>query len=69
MPRNEPEILLVEDDERIRKQLLDALRAAGFWVDVSTSLATATQALRRDYDLMLLDLGLPDGNGWTSAVH
>lgn len=28
-------ILLIEDDERIRKSLLDALRACGFDVDVS----------------------------------
>jgi len=63
MRKGEPEILLVEDDERIRKELLDALRASGFSVDVSASFRDAARAARRDYDLILLDLGLPDGDG------
>ncbi len=56
-------ILLIEDDERIRKELLDALRACGFDVEVSVLAAHARRALERDYDLVLLDLGLPDGDG------
>jgi len=56
-------ILLVEDDERIRMELLDALRASGFDVDVSVQVGHARRALERDYDLVLLDLGLPDGDG------
>lgn len=56
-------ILLVEDDERIRQELLDALRASGFDVDVSVLARHARRALERDYDLVLLDLGLPDGDG------
>jgi DNA-binding response OmpR family regulator len=56
-------ILLVEDDERIRKELMDALRASGFDVDVSVLVRHARRALERDYDLVLLDLGLPDGDG------
>lgn len=56
-------ILLVEDDERIRKELLDALRAASFDVEVAISLEGARRSAERDYDLILLDLGLPDGDG------
>ncbi|MCP3978284.1 MAG: response regulator transcription factor [bacterium] len=56
-------VLLIEDDERIRKELLDALRASGFDVDVSVLASHARLALERDYDLVLLDLGLPDGDG------
>jgi DNA-binding response OmpR family regulator len=56
-------ILLIEDDERIRKELLDALRASGFDVDVSVLARHARLALEREYDLILLDLGLPDGDG------
>lgn len=63
MPKTKTEILLVEDDTRIRNELLDALRAAGFGVDVSVSKRDAELALRREYDLVLLDLGLPDGDG------
>jgi DNA-binding response OmpR family regulator len=58
-----PRILLIEDDERIRKELLDALRASGFELDVSVLVRHARRALERDYDLVLLDLGLPDGDG------
>jgi DNA-binding response OmpR family regulator len=56
-------ILLIEDDERIRIELLDALRASGFDVDVSMLARHARLALEREYDLILLDLGLPDGDG------
>lgn len=59
----EPQLLLVEDDARIREELCDALRAAGFEVDVAASLRDARQAVSRAFDLMLLDLGLPDGDG------
>jgi two-component system alkaline phosphatase synthesis response regulator PhoP/two-component system response regulator ResD len=44
-------------------ELLDALRASGFDVDVSVQVSHARRALERDYDLVLLDLGLPDGDG------
>ncbi len=57
------EVLVVEDDERIRRELLDALRAAGFHVDVCMRVQDAEHALARGYDLILLDLGLPDGDG------
>ena len=56
-------VLLIEDDERIRKELLDSLRASGFDVDVSVHVRHARLALERDYDVVLLDLGLPDGDG------
>ncbi|MEM7245182.1 MAG: response regulator transcription factor [Acidobacteriota bacterium] len=56
-------VLLVEDDERIRCELMDALCAAGFDVAVSLGLAGARRALETDHDLVLLDLGLPDGDG------
>jgi len=63
MARTQITILLVEDDERIRKEMLDALRAAGFHVDVAVSVGDARRALAEHYDLLLLDLGLPDGDG------
>ena len=56
-------ILVVEDDDRIRLEVLDALQAAGFEVAVSATLQGAREAVERGCDLILLDLGLPDGDG------
>ncbi len=56
-------ILLVEDDERIRLEVLDALQAAGFTVSVAATLAESQVKVQSNIDLILLDLGLPDGDG------
>ena len=63
MAAREIQVLLIEDDQRIRRELLDALRAAGFCVEVATTAGDAGRALHRQHDLILLDLGLPDGDG------
>lgn len=63
MASHDTQLLLIEDDARIRRELLDALRAAGFAVDVAISVNDALAAIKRHYDLILLDLGLPDGDG------
>lgn len=62
-PPAEHELLLVEDDARIRRELCDALRADGFGVDVAPCIQDARAALERAYALVVLDLGLPDGDG------
>lgn len=62
-------ILLVEDDSRIRAELIDALHGAGFDVDVAVGVQDAIAAAQRHYDLMLLDLGLPDGDGLDVCRH
>ncbi|HRX83794.1 MAG TPA: response regulator transcription factor [Phycisphaerae bacterium] len=56
-------VLLIEDDDRIRLEVSDALQAAGFEVQVCTTLAGAREAVRGPCNLVLLDLGLPDGDG------
>ena len=54
-------ILLVEDDLDIANALIPALRRYGLMV---THVRTAADALAADPgDLVLLDLGLPDGDG------
>jgi DNA-binding response OmpR family regulator len=63
MTPSEPRVLVVEDDARIRTELLDALRQAGFDVSVAVTLGMARAASERRFDLVLLDLGLPDGDG------
>jgi len=57
-------ILLVEDDQMIGEQLLDLLRAEGYaldWVRDGELADTALQS--QNYDLLLLDLGLPRRDG------
>lgn len=56
-------ILLVEDDRRIRIEVMDAMRAASFDVEAAVSVQGAREMLEREFDLVLLDLGLPDGDG------
>ena len=57
-------ILLVEDDERIRNYIRTTLSSVGYTVLEASSVAMArTLAASYTPDLMLLDLGLPDGDG------
>ena len=59
-------VLAVEDEDRLLGILLRTLKAEGFSVD---GVATAQEALEQTklnhYDLILLDLQLPDGSGTT----
>ena len=57
-------VLIVEDSASIALGYAAQLQSAGHEVDVSETLADAETALkRRDFDVVLLDLQLPDGNG------
>ncbi len=57
-------ILLVEDDKMIGESVLDLLRAEHYAVDWVRDGAMADTALcTQDYDLVLLDLGLPRRDG------
>ena len=57
-------LLLVEDDEPLRNSLHESLSQAGFAVDATGSVLTADQlAQQEDYRLIVLDIGLPDGDG------
>lgn len=57
-------ILIVEDDQMIGNGLQKALRADGYAVDWSQNGPDGAEALRaQDYDLVLLDLGLPGMSG------
>ena len=57
-------LLLVEDNARLASLIREGLDRQGFAVDWCETVAGAEHALKiNDYDLMLLDLGLPDGEG------
>jgi DNA-binding response OmpR family regulator len=57
-------ILLVEDEDRIASFVVKGLSAEGHAVERAANVAEGTgMALTREYDLMILDLVLPDGDG------
>lgn len=57
-------LLLVEDNRRLGALIVEGLVREGFAVDWRTSLEAALEARAlATYDVILLDLGLPDGDG------
>ena len=58
-------ILIVEDDEAIALGCEHTLRKEGYEIFVANNVTTAKDYLSRNsYDCLILDLGLPDGNGF-----
>ena len=58
-------VLLVEDDPELRDFLVRAIRESTWAVDaVADGRAALTAMSRADYDLAVLDLGLPDMDGF-----
>lgn len=58
-------ILVVDDEPRLRQALARSLAAHGHAVDQAATCREAIDAATgRDYDLMLLDVNLPDATGW-----
>ncbi|MGH7468279.1 MAG: response regulator [Longimicrobiales bacterium] len=64
MPRRTPRILLIEDNEDLAFGLQINLEGEGFRVLVAHTLQAANMALQHTPDLIVLDLMLPDGNGF-----
>lgn len=59
-------IFLVEDDKAIAKNLMLLLRSEGFAVTHAPTRGEALDALAgNQFDLALVDISLPDGNGFT----
>jgi DNA-binding response OmpR family regulator len=57
-------ILLVEDDPSVAASVIDGLVSATLEVDhVATGTEAISKALSEEFDLILLDLGLPDMDG------
>ena len=62
-------VLVVEDDREIRALLQSSLTVEGFEVQTAVSLSEAAALLRhKPPDIVVLDLGLPDGDG-VQLVH
>ena len=58
-------IFIVEDHADTARGLAMYLRANGHQVHVALDVRSARQlATEIDYDILLSDIGLPDGNGW-----
>lgn len=57
-------LLLIEDNHRLAGMVVHGLVREGFVVDHRDTLTDAAAALDvTDYDLILLDIGMPDGDG------
>ena len=58
-------LLVVEDDRLLNNTLCYNLSAAGYTVDAAMSKSAAVNFCEtQDYDLIVLDVNLPDGNGF-----
>lgn len=56
-------ILLVEDDIFLRDGLKEMLTKEGYDVTVAENFITANEKIREHFQLIILDIMLPDGNG------
>lgn len=56
-------ILIVDDDRLLRRSLCEQLAAEGFAVVEAGSVAEARAVAGNGWDAILLDVGLPDGDG------
>jgi two-component system OmpR family response regulator len=63
-------ILLVEDDETLGAAMAQSLTHAGYATDLASNVADALHALSMEnYDAIVLDLGLPDRDGYEVVRH
>ena len=57
-------VLVVDDEENIRNMMKDILEDEGYYVDTVSSFEGAKRKLKeKDYDIVFLDVWLPDGEG------
>ena len=63
-------IFLIEDDQAIAKNLMLLLQSEGFIVTHAATRKEATDTLADNkFDLALIDISLPDGNGFTVCTE
>lgn len=58
-------VLLVDDHEDTNRSLILLLRRRGYEVEAATSMASAVELVSgsEPFDVLVADMGLPDGNG------
>ena len=57
-------VMLVEDHEDTNRSLTNLLRRRGYYVQSATSLQSALELnAKEEFDVLISDLGLPDGSG------
>ncbi|MGL5692606.1 MAG: response regulator transcription factor, partial [Peptostreptococcaceae bacterium] len=57
-------VLLVEDDRAVALAVIYSLKKEGFVVEHAMNLKSAREMISDDIDIILLDLMLPDGDGY-----
>lgn len=63
-------ILVVDDDASVRESVNKVLRGAGYEVVLASGgLEAVVRFQTHAIDLVLLDIGLPDQNGWETCTH
>jgi len=63
-------ILLVDDDASVRKSVEKVLRGAGYGVVLAAGgLEAIAKFQAQSMDVVLLDVGLPNLNGWEACRH
>lgn len=63
-------ILIIEDDPKLSASLAKHLRAERFAVDIAATGKRGEElAFVNEYDVILLDIMLPDQDGWITCAH
>lgn len=63
-------LLIIEDDESLREIMCRALRSEGYVVETASNCFEAEDKIAGyDYECIMLDIMLPDGNGLTLLKH
>ena len=57
-------ILLVEDDRAVALAVIYSLKKEGFNIEHAMNLSMAREMINEEFDMILLDLMLPDGDGY-----
>jgi signal transduction histidine kinase len=66
-PAHRPRVLVVDDNAQLLDNMQELLEDAGYEVATATSCAGALERSRTGFDVALVDLRLPDGEGTTLA--